>query len=144
MPTFNFSNVQEGFDLLPNDNYNAALADVELRMGQKGYYYSLTFEVAHPEYDGRRLWVNASLSERALGMTKGTLLRIGVDEDFINNDWTEDEMLEHIRENCIGNHVTLVVVQEEQPNRDNPDEPPTLRNVVKRVLSEGVISGLPF
>lgn len=56
----------ESFEALPEDRYLARLRSVEAKDGQAGVYWRWEFEVAEGPYENRRLWVNTSLSERAL------------------------------------------------------------------------------
>lgn len=54
------------FEALPPDKYRARLMNVEQREGNKAPYWSWEYEVIEPEaFEGRKVWNNTSLSEKA-------------------------------------------------------------------------------
>lgn len=142
MAKLNFSEVAEGFEPLPEGEYEARVAEITLEEGPKGKYGKIEFEIASGDFDGRKLWLNASHAPKALWRSKGTYIRIGVDPEWINGnpDDDEPEFLETLRE-CIGNDVSLVVTQEEYDPGDGSD--PRIQNRIEKVLPAGA-AALPF
>jgi hypothetical protein len=86
------------FEALPEGPYLARLREVTVRDGNKGPYWSWEFEVVGGEHDGRRLWVNTSLSENADWKMKEVFEAFGY-----STDSDTDEM--------VGELVKLIVSQ---------------------------------
>lgn len=78
-----------GFEPLPDGAYHVRLADVDTtREGAKGPYWSWEFDVVEPdsEYEGRKLWNNTSLSEKAAFKMKETYEAFDVPLDTDTDD----------------------------------------------------------
>lgn len=86
-----FADANEGFEPIPAGTYTVEVLDAEEgeTSGEgktpKGTP-QMKFEFAvvdDPEWDGRKLWMNATFSPKAMGMTKAALRAMGAtDEDF--------------------------------------------------------------
>lgn len=70
------------FEALPADKYLCRLMNVEQKPGNVADYWSWEFEVIEPdEFEGRRLWANTSLSEKAFFKLKEAFEAFGVSPD---------------------------------------------------------------
>lgn len=67
-------NEGSGFEPIPDGRYELQLRDVTVAEGPQGPYWKWEFEIPDdaPDYQGRRFWVNTSLSERAQWKLKET------------------------------------------------------------------------
>lgn len=81
--TANAVNSAESTDLtpLPASTYNARLQGVEVREGQKAPYWSWEFKIEDTDYNGRRIWVNTSLSTNAAWKMREVFDAFGADPD---------------------------------------------------------------
>lgn len=107
------------FEPLPENVYNAVLdGEVEAAEGPNGLYWKWTFKITDEGYEGRKQFVNTSLSEKALWKLKEVFEAFGVSADTDTDD-------------LIGQPVKLMVVQRviEKGNRKGE-----LGNEVKQVL----------
>lgn len=120
------STATSDFEPLPEDNYLATLMAVEVKQpkpvpGQeKSPYWSWEFRIESDEFKGRKMWVNTSMSEKALWKLNEVFQAFGVEPDTHT-----DELL--------GKTVTLTVVQSviEQGSRKGQ-----LTNQVSMVLPD--------
>ena len=135
-----FSEIKE-FGAIPADTYAAIIEEAELCQGPKGEYIKFTYGVTNSEeYAETKLFKNTSFSPKSLYYTRQELIRIGLDPDWLQTDPENDEIVDKIREECIGTEVSLVVTCEPYTNEDGETKD---TNNIKKVLSEGVTS-LPF
>lgn len=121
--------VQSGFTPLPAGTYDVEVLDAsEETAGPDAKnpgtpYLKLEFQVTDEEYSGRKVWLNASFSEKARGILKGTLLGLG---------FTEEELaspdLEIDPEELIGRTAKAVVSEGTNPKTKERN------NSVKRLL----------
>ena len=87
------------FEPLPEDIYEAVLeGEVELAEGPNGPYWKWTFKITTPGFEGRKQFVNTSLSEKAFWKLKEMFEAFGVSADTDTED-------------LIGQPVKLMVVQ---------------------------------
>jgi hypothetical protein len=81
--TEKYGNSSLGLDPLPTGKYHVAITDVETResgpqsKNPGSTYLNIEFTVQSGEYEGRKLWVNATLLPHALFTIKGILEAIG-------------------------------------------------------------------
>ena len=95
MTTINvdFSEVPDGFDVLPEGEYAIVIDKVVLRDSQKSDYPYLNFtlEVTEPgDYEGRLLWFTSSFHPKALWRMKEVFENLGVFEENITFEVEED------------------------------------------------------
>ena len=88
----------QDFSPLPAGTYVSRLDSVEVKEGKAAPYWSWAFTVTDEECTGRKLWVNTSLSEKALWKLKEVFDAFGYTADS-----DTDEM--------VGEEVRLVVSQ---------------------------------
>jgi hypothetical protein len=75
-------NVEEqSFELLPKGVYDCVIEDCEYKLSNSSGkpMWSLTLVVTSGEFEGRKLFANMSFSEKALPMTKATIMKIAPD-----------------------------------------------------------------
>jgi hypothetical protein len=83
--TEKYGNSSLGLDPLPTGKYHVAITDVETResgpnsKNPGSEYLNIEFTVQAGEYEGRKLWVNATLLPHALYTIKGILEAIGIE-----------------------------------------------------------------
>ncbi len=75
-----FSQVPE-LEVIPTGVYPAVITHVELRESKSGPdpYLNWTFEITHPEYLGRKVWLITGLGVRALWKLRETLEALGIE-----------------------------------------------------------------
>lgn len=85
-------NVKEGGSTVPAGTYHCFVTDCELKYGQTSNepYIKFEFRIDGGDYDGRKIFTNASLSEKALPITKSTLRALGYDVDQEELDFDPD------------------------------------------------------
>ncbi len=111
-----------GFDALPPDTYEAEIDNIEQKIGatSKEPYLNITMKVVnHEEFSGRKFWDIVSLQEQALFKLKQLSLSAGIE---IGGDFETEDFL--------GAEV-LVVLGQEDSNKDDEDGNPIPKNVVK-------------
>jgi hypothetical protein len=78
-----YGNSSLGRDPLPNGKYHVAITDVEVRESGPAAkfpgseYWAIEFTVQSGQYEGRKLWTNATMVPHALYTIKGILEAIG-------------------------------------------------------------------
>lgn len=94
------SEVEVGqFDALPEGPYNARLVEVKTDgEGPSGPYWLWRFEVVDGEFEGRNLWANTSLSDKAVWKVREMFDAFGYTTDSDTDD-------------LIGDVVRLIVTQ---------------------------------
>lgn len=89
-----FSEVQSGFEPLPEGDYEAIIERIEVRESKSSDndYLNFEFRVTDDEYEDRRVWGLRSLSPKALGFLKDWLVALDVidPDDEIELDWADD------------------------------------------------------
>jgi hypothetical protein len=90
----NFAEVEGSFTPLPGDTwYQATIERVEVRESNSSDndYLNWEFKVTEDEYEGRRLWMISSFSEKALFRLKDTLVALEVidPEDELDIEWED-------------------------------------------------------
>lgn len=92
--TIDFSEVESGFEPLPEGEYEAIIEKVEVRESKSSEhdYLNFEFKVTEDEYEDRRVWGLRSLSPKALGFLKDWLVDLNVieEDDEIELDWGDD------------------------------------------------------
>ena len=138
-PVIDFSNVQDQeFETMPRGVYPARLDSWETKEGKAGLYYSLTFVLTEDagEFKNRKLWVNRSLSEKALSFFKRDMIRLGTPPEDFNGALDTDDIVAA----CVGADCRLRVdVESYTPNSpeydDNGNAIKKDRNTVSEVLA---------
>ncbi len=78
MPKVNYADADKGgFEPLPDGLYDAVLSEWELKEGQKGPYYAITFTL--PNESNRKVWMNLSISSNGLWRFKRDMIRLGAE-----------------------------------------------------------------
>lgn len=89
-----FSDVQSGFEPLPEGEYEAIINRVEVRESKSSDndYLNFEFKITEDEYEERLLWGIRSLSPKALGFLKDWLVALDVidEDDEIDIEWADD------------------------------------------------------
>jgi hypothetical protein len=88
-----FSDVEGGFEVLPEGEYAVVVQKVVLRDSQSSEYPYLNFtlEVTEPgDYEGRLLWFTSSFHPKALWRMKEVFENLGVFEENITFEVEED------------------------------------------------------
>ena len=101
-----FSQVQDGFDLIPEGPVDGRLASVSQKVGQSSGkpYLEWIFDVTDDDYPGRKLYFNTSLQPQSLWSLKRMLINaFHVDEDALADNFDLDP------EDLVGIDVTLMV-----------------------------------
>ena len=106
------------YEPLPDGVYPAKLRDVTTHEGRTAPYWRWEYEITDPQYAGRRMWYNTSLSDRALWR-----LRNVFDAFCVPADTNTDDL--------IGLSVQLAVGSEIQEQGAGAGQ---TRNVVRDVL----------
>lgn len=108
-----FSNVGT-FEALPEGQYDAVIESVELRTGKTtgNPYLNFTLTVTEGEYEGRKLWMTAGLTEKSLWKLKDMFAIFGIEQQALELDIDEDtKML--VEPDLSGLPIAITVVQEE-------------------------------
>ena len=89
-----------GFEALPVGIYNVQVVDANKRVGQSGHaYWGCTLEVVDGDYEGSKIFYNASFSPAALGLLKTFLVALGFEEEDLK---AVDEDNPEMVMNCSG------------------------------------------
>ncbi len=116
------ANESDGFAALPENIYPAVLKEVSVKEGPSGEYWSWEFEVEGGEFDGRKLWVNTSLSEKADWKMKEVFDAFGYSTDSDTDELiglavrltvTQRVIDRGARKGQIGNNVDTVLSSDE-------------------------------
>lgn len=93
-----FSNVQSGFELMPEGTYEAALTGFNIAPSKSSGQPTVTLEftVQEGDYTGRKLWQAHSLQPHALFALKRTLIALGVPEDELEGAIEVEDTLEQL------------------------------------------------
>lgn len=90
----NFAEVESSFEPLPEGHYECVIETVEVRQSKSSDndYLNWEMKVLDDEYEGRRLWMITSLSEKALFRLKDTFLALEAieEDDEIDLEWDDD------------------------------------------------------
>lgn len=89
-----FSEVESGFEPLPEGEYEAVIERIEVRESKSSDndYLNWEFKVTEDEYEDRRVWGLRSLSPKALGFLKDWLVALEVieEDDELDLEWADD------------------------------------------------------
>jgi hypothetical protein len=92
--TIDFSEVENSFEPLPEDDYECIVENVEVRESKSSDNPYLNWEltVQNEEYEGRKIWLGASLSPKALFTLEEMLVNLGVIEpdEKIELEWDDE------------------------------------------------------
>jgi len=110
----------DGFELLPDGDYDVEIDSFEMRQGPKGDYISWVFKVISGEFKGRLLWRITSLTQKALPFLRQLCDAAGVPFDKKGVD----------PEDAVGSRLQVRVITESDPEFDD-------KNVIKRFLPLG-------
>lgn len=111
---FDFTDVEDGFELLPKGDYAINLFDVDLKKTKaKDDMYVLVLKVAEGEHKGRQLFFNLPVMQQTMWKIKETLEAFGVEvpKGAMNIDF--DEML--------GKKATAIIEHREYQGKDRED-----------------------
>lgn len=90
----NFADVEGSFEPLPEGTYEVEVERVEVRESNSSDNDYLNWEltVQDEEYEGRKLWMITSLSERALFRLKDVFVALDVieEDDELEIEWDDD------------------------------------------------------
>lgn len=149
------------YELLPVGTYSGVITNCEVRKGPKGPYLSIEVTVHDEGYRGRKVWRNASFSEKAINMPGGVANLVQSAQPEIDPGTTADELPSVIATEVVSSPVK-VEVEHDQIKRNgalqfNPDGSPEMREQIKtfhapdaEFISEieseiaGVDNDLPF
>ena len=101
-----FSDVQDGFELLPEGNYEAVLSKIEQKVGRDSGkpYVEWTFDLTEDDYPGRKGFYNTSLQPQSLWKLKELLINVfHLDPDSLSGEFDFDE------DELVGMPVILVI-----------------------------------
>jgi len=107
--TLNLDGVSSGFDAIPPGDYSAILSEWEATKFQTGSTGAkLEFTITEDEFQGRKLWSNLVLTQKALWKVKEFLTAMEL--------WTPEELegsinLSEALDQAVGEELTLRVVQ---------------------------------
>ena len=73
-----FTNVGDGFTLVPEGDYICKVAKITVEQGDKGKYLKWELVIGLGEYKGQKLFHNTSLLPQALFNLRNTILALGV------------------------------------------------------------------
>lgn len=126
-----FGDVPEGFQPMPNGVYDAIISDGdETVVGPDGKkenvgkpMYKWEFTISDEEYEGRKAWLNTTVTEKALPILKSFLKAVGYTDEELN-----DENFVLDVDDVIGRSCKLVLVQGVNPKTKEKN------NSVRRVL----------
>ncbi len=89
-----FSEVEGGFEPLPEGEYEAIIERIEVRESKSSDndYLNWEFKITDDEYEDRRMWGIRSLSPKALGFLKDWLVSLEVieEDDELDLEWGDD------------------------------------------------------
>lgn len=94
-----YGNSSLGMDPLPSGKYHVAITDVDVReSGPRAKhpgaeYWAIEFTVQSGEYEGRKLWTNATMLPHALYTIKGILEAIGMETTGNEFDVEPDDLI---------------------------------------------------
>lgn len=90
----NFAEVESSFQPLPEGRYECIVEVVEVRESKSSDndYLNWEFTVQEDEFEGRKLWMITSLSEKALWKLKDTLVSLEVieEDEELEIEWEDD------------------------------------------------------
>lgn len=154
--TVDFKGVEGKQARIPDGEYSAKVAEVSQEEGQQADYLKWTFELDGGDFDGRKLFLNTSLSAAALWNLRGVLEAIGVEvpddeldldfEDFVGRSIglsVETETYEGKKRSKIADYFAAEAVEEEDDepkskkkraarDDDDDDEPKKMTRAEKR------------
>jgi hypothetical protein len=90
----NFADVESSFEPLPEGAYECIVETVEVRESKSSDnpYLNWELKVLDDEYEGRRLWMITSLSEKAMFRLKDVFLALDViaDDEEVEIEWDDE------------------------------------------------------
>ena len=111
---FDFTSVEEGFELLPKGDYVINLFDVDLKKTKaKDDMYVLVLKIAEGEHKGRQLFFNLPVMQQTMWKIKETLEAFGMKVPKGAMDIDFDEML--------GKKATAIIDHQEYQGKDRED-----------------------
>lgn len=128
IPGDTLEGIADGFEPLPKGTYDAEVTDCsDETAGEEAKhpgstYIKWEFTITEEEYVGRKVWLNTSLTEKALPVFKGVLRGLGYTDEEMNamSEFDPDEQL--------GRQCRVVVTIGKNPKTDEAN------NSVRRVL----------
>lgn len=115
-----FSGIKS-LELLPVGIYKVMVTDAKENEGKTYPYITWEFTIIDGAYEGRKLWMNTSLSPKALFKLKEMLIALGVQAAILQSEFAFEP------QDLIDRTATAVVSTE--PRADTGE----LRNVVKKL-----------
>jgi hypothetical protein len=97
--TATYGNSSLGLDPLPTGKYHVAITDGEIResgpnsKNPGSQYINFEFTVQSGDYEGRKVWANASLLPHALYTIKGILEALGYETSGNELDFEMDDLM---------------------------------------------------
>lgn len=127
--SIDFTNVQDGFELIPKGKYNAKVQNIELKPGKEHPYFAWTFELTEGEFIGRKAFTNTSLSPKSLWKLKQIIKRVAPEVNVDGISELDPSLF-------IGKDCVLSIIVEPYEGVD--------RSKVADVLPPSTDNGLPF
>lgn len=142
MAKIDFTQVEEGFPLWPEGEFDCVLTKAELKRAKsKHFMFNLEFEPMSDEVTGKAFDM-APLAPGALWRTKQKFLRLGLDPDVWAElgamDSEDEETLRELNEKVqelIGNECVIINTHEEYIDEESGEK--VTKNNVARILSAG-------
>lgn len=109
--TMDFSNVSEGFDLLPAGTYSVHIFNLEEKTSSNGNdMLKLTLKVSKGEYKGRQIFTNLTFVESAMFKIREFLIAVGakIEKKSVNIDFSK----------TIGKEVKVIVYHRKNTQTD--------------------------
>lgn len=91
--TINFSEVEGGFENVPEGVYDVEVSRVEVRESKSSehYYFNWQLKILDEDYEGQTLFMMTSLSPKALFRLKDVFEALGVlEEEDMDLEWDEE------------------------------------------------------
>ena len=104
-----FTDVQDGFQPIPEGKYDATVFEVEQKVGQNSGkpYLNWQLKIQGGEFDGRRVFYMTSLSPGALWKLKANLNALGYSKEQLEGDFELDPT------DLVGRECTAIITHEE-------------------------------
>jgi hypothetical protein len=137
-----------GMDPLPTGKYHVAITDAEMResgpnaKNPGSEYINFEFTVQSGQYEGRKLWTNASLLPQALYTIKGVLEATGHDTagnelDFELDDLVNEELIVRV----VFKKAGKVTYNGEERELDDRNEVKSFYRLTDEAAKSGSTSG---
>jgi len=127
--SLDFSNVSEGFDLLPAGTYSCHIFDLTEKQSSAGNdMLKVVLKVSKGEFKGRQIFTNLTFVESAMFKIREFLIAAGakIEKKAVNIDFSK----------CVGKEIKVIVY-----HRKNKDTDETYADVKKFLSLDADVSG---